>query len=268
MTEHTNTQHSHAPTPQRSLSLFGAGIIGVSLFGFLVGIVGGNRMQSPQPPDNGKTTAHGDVPDALSYRQIPNASVGPNADWTSDLERLRQQRPSRLDPVESTLEMKLAAIEDRSHTRAFDGAPPVIPHRIDQRTADSCLVCHGDGMKLGDRIATKMSHAHFTNCTQCHVETVSSGPFADASTNPVENSFTGLYRAGPGDRAYASAPPTIPHTTFLREDCMSCHGTITRPGLRTTHPWLTNCTQCHVASADLDLSVQWSAEFTNGSQVK
>ena len=66
------------------------------------------------------------------------------------------------------------------------------------------------------------------------------------------NTFVGWQRSGPGTRALAGSPPTIPHTTWLREDCESCHGLIARPGLRTTHPWLTNCVQCHAMSAELD----------------
>ena len=213
-------------------------------------------MKSPSPPQNGKHSDHGDVPHAVAYSAISTAEFSPNSDWVSHVGKLKQERPSRFDPVIRTHEMKLAAIADRATNRAFDGAPPVISHKVEQQSAASCLVCHGEGVKIGTRIATKISHAHFTSCTQCHVETVSSGPF-DASQN-AENSFAGLYRSGPGSRASAGAPPTIPHSTWLREDCMSCHGTITRPGLRTTHPWLSNCTQCHAPSSELDQSGQWT----------
>jgi cytochrome c-type protein NapB len=96
---------------------------------------------------------------------------------------------------------------------------------------------------VGDRVASKMSHALMTNCTQCHVE---------QAAVPAQTGFVGVYRAGPGERASPGAPPTIPHHTWLRADCSSCHGLVTRPGTRTTHPWLTNCTQCHAPSAALD----------------
>ena len=66
------------------------------------------------------------------------------------------------------------------------------------------------------------------------------------------NTFAGILRAGPGLRAMPHAPPTIPHTLQLRTDCLSCHGLIARPGLRTTHPWLQNCVQCHVTTTDRD----------------
>jgi cytochrome c-type protein NapB len=76
---------------------------------------------------------------------------------------------------------------------------------------------------------------------------------------PAETAFVGVYRAGPGERANPGAPPTIPHHTWMRENCNSCHGLVTRPGTRTTHPWLTNCTQCHAPSAAHD-----QVEFTGG----
>jgi cytochrome c-type protein NapB len=146
--------------------------------------------------------------------------------------------------------MKLAALADRAKNRAYDGAPPIIPHPVEAQSAASCLACHGEGLKIGERIASKISHAHLTNCTQCHVEQSRSGlPWA---VEPPVNDFVGVYRAGPGERANPGAPPTIPHHTWMRENCASCHGLVTRPGIRTTHPWLTNCTQCHAPSATLD----------------
>jgi cytochrome c-type protein NapB len=95
-----------------------------------------------------------------------------------------------------------------------------------------------------------MSHSHLSNCTQCHIESSRSDlPFA---AEFPETGFVGVYRAGPGERASPGAPPTIPHHTWMRENCTSCHGLVTRSGTRTTHPWLTNCAQCHAPSAALD----------------
>ena len=205
---------------------------------------------SARPNGNSHFTGRTDVQPAASYAAMHAATLSPNSDWSSDLTKLKYSRPSRLSPVVRTQAMKLAAIADRATSRAFDGAPPVIPHKVEQQSAASCLVCHGQGMKLGDRIATKISHAHFSSCTQCHVESTSSGPFDTGAEIP--NSFSGLSRSGPGIRAFEGSPPTIPHSTWLRDDCMSCHGTIARQGLRTTHPWFTNCTQCHAPSAALD----------------
>lgn len=258
MTDKSNTtttpsKSQPAATMPRSLSLFGAIVIGVALVGFLQGIAENDTTAAPTVPLRNRVISDADnISAAASYSTMHSAEFSQNAHWSGHLRDLKYDHPSRQTPVKRTTEMKLAAIADRARNRAFDGAPPVIPHRIEQQSAASCLACHGEGMKLGDRIAVKVSHAHYSSCTQCHVESAASGPFAPVQTE--ENSFAGLYRSGPGDRAFPNAPPTIPHTTWLREDCMSCHGTIARPGLRTTHPWFSACTQCHAPSSELDQS--------------
>ena len=244
---------------KRSLPLLGAVVIALALVGFLLGIIEGETPTAPAAAP--RAIAHWEGTDqqvapAASYSAIHMAKFSPNSNWSGKLEQLKYQRPSRLDPVTRHPDAKLAAIHDRTVNRAFDGAPPVIPHRIEQQSSKSCLACHENGMKLGNRIASVVSHPHFTNCTQCHVESSTSGPF----DQPVmtQNSFDGISRSGTGTRAIGGAPPTIPHTTWLRDNCMSCHGTIARDGLRTSHPWLTNCRQCHAVSADLNQTGQWS----------
>ena len=126
---------------------------------------------------------------------------------------------------------------------------PLFADTFAERVAP-CLACHGEGLRVSGRLAPKVSHPHYTSCTQCHIEGMRSGLTEPAE--PAENTFAGVSRAGPGARAWPGAPPTIPHTTWLREDCASCHGLVARPGLRTTHPWQTSCTQCHAPSAALD----------------
>lgn len=235
----------------RLMTILGAGALGISVVGFLVGIA------APVVPRRAAERATARPAEATArvpaYAQMDVSSFGPNQSWNSDFVRLKQSGPSLLDPVVRTPAMTDAALRDRLRTRAFDGAPPVIPHAIEQQTAASCLVCHGNGMKLGTRIATRVSHPHYSSCTQCHVES-GGGPPIKLSEEAGEiaslNEFAGLLRSGRGTRAMLGAPPTIPHTLHLRGDCMSCHGLLARPGLRTTHPWLQNCVQCHAAQAE------------------
>jgi cytochrome c-type protein NapB len=247
--EPARTVHSLLPPRlQRSVSLLAAVAIGVALFGFLTGIREPGRPDRPHPPALAMNEA---VPPAVTYAELPAAKRGPNANWHPSLAELKSDRPGVYEPVTRTEEMKLAALADRARNRAFDGAPPTIPHPVEARSAAACLACHGEGVKVGDRVASKVSHAHQSNCTQCHVEQSPAGsPFR--AEPPSENAFIGVYRAGPGERASPGAPPTIPHRTWMRENCASCHGLVTRSGTRTTHPWLTNCTQCHAPSASLD----------------
>ncbi len=186
------------------------------------------------------------IPAAADYLHLMDAHLKPNANRRDSLSQLRFDKPKITDQVNRTEEMKQAALAHRAINRAYDGAPPTIPHPVISRTASDCLVCHEQGLKISDRVASKISHAVLSNCTQCHVEKSFTG-FARNVEMP-KNDFAGMLRSGPGDRANPGAPPTIPHHLWLREDCMSCHGLVTRPGIRTTHPWLSNCTQCHVTS--------------------
>lgn len=246
----------------RPMTILGAIAVGIGLVGFLVGIAEPVIPQRAVALVGAAPTEASIV--APSYRDITSANVGPNRSWNSNLASLKQPRPDLFAAVTRTAAMKDAALRDRLRTRAFDGAPPVIPHLVEQRSAQSCLVCHGEGLLLGNRIATKISHPHYANCLGCHVEQAGGLPLVtqvapvvktseEPAPSPIPgNVFAGRLRAGPGTRAMPGAPPTIPHTLHLRGDCMSCHGLIARPGLRTTHPWLQNCIQCHVSPDEIE----------------
>jgi cytochrome c-type protein NapB len=223
-------------------------VVGVAVVGFLLGINDTPPRVAPTPPER---AAVGDVPAAAGYAELPAAPIKANDRWENALSSLRSPTPSPFDPVTRTEEMKLAALADRSKNRAFDTAPPTVPHPIEQANAASCLACHGTGLWVKDKLATRVSHPHLTNCTQCHAEGANPA-LAKFDAPLTENAFVGAARSGPGSRAAPGAPPTIPHTTWMRQDCASCHGLVARPGIRTTHPWLTNCTQCHAPSAALD----------------
>lgn len=221
-----------------------------TLVGFLQGIADvqppARQRFTPRPASPDETT----VRPARSYRELAAAPLSVNADWHPSLETLKFEKPGLFDRVVRTPELKSAALAYRAANRAYDGAPPVVPHPVDQQSAANCLACHRDGIRVGERIATKISHAHFSGCTQCHVESRHSSPVPDEPL--TTNAFAGMQRSGTGTRALIGSPPVIPHTTWLREDCLSCHGLVARAGLRTTHPWLSNCLQCHASSSGLD----------------
>jgi len=146
-------------------------------------------------------------------------------------------------------EQKLSAIASRSANRAFNGAPPTIPHPVDPMSDASCMACHGEGIVTTTLRASKMSHQFLTHCTQCHV---ASAAESLAASDFVGSTFTGLPTPVGGPRAFDGAPPQIPHSTWMRSDCMSCHGPTGLYGIRTTHPWQQNCTQCHAPSSTLE----------------
>ena len=134
----------------------------------------------------------------------------------------------------------------RSLRRAYAGAPPVIPHK--PQGAD-CLTCHTETGKAVPNLGFAPANPHTLtsvagrtqNCRQCHV-------FKMSDTEFEGNSFAGLSATViHGFRAYPGAPPTIPHSELMRENCTACHsGPSARPEIRCSHTNRVNCHQCHV----------------------
>lgn len=130
--------------------------------------------------------------------------------------------------------------------RAYDGAPPMVPHPDKGYALDQCLECHGPGDGAGgDLVAVPTPHPELVHCTSCHVALVDER--AEFRPSDAEAFVWPAAR-----RAHAEAPWTIPHPVTMRERCILCH---TSPNLaepaRTTHPQRRACTQCHVpASGD------------------
>ncbi len=137
------------------------------------------------------------------------------------------------------------SIEQRADGRAYDGAPPVIPHAL----AGACSTCHDDdgseiagiGMAPASPHGGVVAAGSLKRCQQCHAPSLTSDVL-------VASAFRGLPQ-GPwkGGRATPGAPPTIPHTLQLRENCLTCHaGPASRVEIRTSHPERPRCRQCHV----------------------
>jgi cytochrome c-type protein NapB len=69
----------------------------------------------------------------------------------------------------------------------------------------------------------------------------------------VGNEFVGLEEPIEGSQAHDFSPPTIPHRTFLRENCVGCHNPkAPNEDLRMDHPERSSCQQCHVPGAGAD----------------
>lgn len=134
----------------------------------------------------------------------------------------------------------------RAAGRAYDGAPPTIPH---DAAIGACASCHdADGAAIaGIGVAPASPHGDaaaggaLSRFRQCHVP-------ATAAALLIASRFTGLPQ-GPwkGSRATPGAPPRIPHSLQMRGECLACHaGPGARAELRTTHPERVRCRQCHV----------------------
>jgi cytochrome c-type protein NapB len=139
----------------------------------------------------------------------------------------------------------------RAERRAYDGAPPVIPHKP---LGGSCTTCHNSTARevpsVG--IAPPNPHRHTpglsdsANCRQCHVFQTRTDTWVASDFQPFPQD---LRR---GDRLFAQAPPVLPHRVFMREDCAACHtGEASRPEIRCTHSERLNCVQCHVQKVAL-----------------
>lgn len=157
---------------------------------------------------------------------------------------------SNVDLIPTTtdrLKDRLAALAERAELRAYWGAPPVVPHEIGQfESAADCRTCHDQD---SDEAAPRTPHVHLAGCTQCHVEQERELFF---ELELADNSFRGLPEPIGGQRAWPGAPPTIPHPTFMRNRCLSCHGPDSRVGIRTDHPERQSCQQCHAPSAKIN----------------
>ena len=140
---------------------------------------------------------------------------------------------------------RLLSLAARAKLRAFEGAPPTMPHSISfSAGSKTCLDCHNEGMTIGERVAHPMSHEPLANCSQCHVE--EDGSIFEEELIQRDNSFEGLRYERKGESSISGAPPMMPHGTFMRTRCLSCHGEYGYPGLRTDHPRRVNCVQCHI----------------------
>ncbi len=239
-----------------------AAVMGVAVIGFVSGTSGNDLADEVDGSGTGETTGmqadglDGGVAAAKSYAELRQSPRGSGSGWEEDLASLRAAGPGVLDPVSFEGSSKAEDIAARASRRAYDGAPPRVPHSVRQDSAPECLACHEEGLRFRGLLATPMSHTSYMSCTQCHVVTEAPMPGgADLPPDPraVGNTFSGLSSLESGPRAWAIAPPRIPHRTFMRETCDSCHGVNGRAALRSSHPARENCQQCHASSAEREL---------------
>jgi len=145
-----------------------------------------------------------------------------------------------------TSEVVKSSAADRAARRAYDGAPPVVPHSAFGMT---CTECHNrEGREVaGVGFSPPSPHeetaglSKIARCRQCHVSALTDEVF-------TASEFVGRPQdLRPGTRLHFEAPPVLPHAVFMRENCQACHtGRAAREAIRTTHPERARCRQCHV----------------------
>lgn len=130
--------------------------------------------------------------------------------------------------------------------RAYPGAPPIIPHRVEQKeraAEQNCQSCHEEGGYSEKFEAftpvTPHRRGEFANCQQCHMPQRTEESFRESDWKTVSPPPT-------NQRDLPTAPPQIPHDLQNRSFCASCHaGPGAVQSLRSRHAHLSNCRQCH-----------------------
>lgn len=226
-------------------------VIALSFVGFFIGVEqegrDGSALVFGLP-----TGTDAAAPPARSYSEQRRTPRGKGSGFDAELAAMRAEGPRWTDPVDAWGDPTAARV-DRAENRAYDGAPPTIPHPIRQDSAPECLTCHGEGLRLREATASPMPHRELPSCTQCHVVRQSPVPGGDGRDFTVATDFEGLRREARATRASALAPPVVPHSTTMRERCLSCHGPYGRDALKTPHAERAACEQCHAPSAEMDL---------------
>ncbi len=259
--ERPETPERRFAADKRALQLFAALAITASVMGFASGVNDTARLRPYRTP---RARVPGEVESAPTYAQQREVRRGNRTRHGTNLVAMEHDRPQLWDPVPAVDDAtRAAALVRRAERRAYDGAPPIVPHPIDQGAYPNRASCHERGMRVGERVAPMMSHPRYENCYQCHVVDAQPmpGPVVSDESPPYrDNSFVGL-ETQPSTRWWAGAPPTTPHSTLMRSRCESCHGVL-GSGVRSTHPWRQSCVQCHAISSQLD---QRPSNFTESS---
>jgi cytochrome c-type protein NapB len=229
-------------TPQKRALVLGLVVV-VSFVGFFVGI---NQFPASRELPHGDLDVDGKAPAARTNLELASQP------WSSELAVWALRSGPAPDPVTPRdQQARLHALQARAERRAFEGAPPTVPHPVGDGSAHKCVACHDSGGYIGAVRVPPASHSFRTLCTQCHVPADAAMPPLDGGpqAGKVESDFDPLRDAPSPYRWTAGAPPQTPHTPFMRERCDSCHGVYGRPGLQTSHPERKVCEQCHASAA-------------------
>lgn len=141
------------------------------------------------------------------------------------------------------------------NNRAFYGAPPSIPHKINSERnmgENSCLKCHENGgyVEKFNAYSPVTPHPEKVNCKQCHVPQKTNSLFKSFAFRKVSAPKPGT------NNAQLNSPPVIPHQLQLRENCLACHAGPSAPKeIRVTHPERVNCRQCHVPNNKVTVDI-------------
>ncbi len=147
-------------------------------------------------------------------------------------------------------------LRDFYELRQYPGSPPRIPHTVAPSFSDQpdhCLSCHAKGGYNAelDSFVPVTPHPENELCYQCHVP-------QRQQELLVETNWQSIKPPPLGGSFLAGAPPPIPHSLQLRDNCIACHtgaGAVTE--LRVEHSARGNCRQCHVPVISTEPRLQY-----------
>ena len=144
-----------AHAPARVVGLLVAVVVAVAAIGIATGM-SNSSYQAKRPAVRERPPA-GDVPPARSHTELQeNPWTTPDA--ASAWQKSVAIAAAASAPISAPAETAGTSIEktliERAARRAYDGAPPVVPHPIRASGAAECLACHAKGFALGNRRAS------------------------------------------------------------------------------------------------------------------
>jgi cytochrome c-type protein NapB len=111
--------------------------------------------------------------------------------------------------------------------RAYPGAPPAIPHPVDEREAfgKACLSCHGSGGWVAALRGLRAGARRIPRCLVPRSATCPHPGGAGRGARPcaVRQRLADLRAAAAQRSAMSGSPPPIPHALQMRENCRACH---------------------------------------------
>ena len=178
----------------RGTTILFSGVIAIAVIGYFVGIRDGvpredysetaaqsiDVLAEQADPESEKAIAAEAIRldgselaiPAAAYSEMRQTELDSLSRSTPSLERIHsgneyQQCISCHNPhtaeVKPNEQDKLRSLAIRASRRAFNGAPPVIPHAIEGTNDAACYACHGEGALVGQRVANRMSHGPLAN---------------------------------------------------------------------------------------------------------
>ncbi len=152
--------------------LAGAIVISVTVVGYFTGLQapmsrGGFAHTAVSPPiftynsssSNAKpgvvpATAYSQMADLMRTRMVgQRTSLSDLKSFVVPVPASESEYLSTSNPI--TVADKNFALAARALNRAFNGAPPTVPHPVDQISTQSCLACHGEGFNTSTLRASK-----------------------------------------------------------------------------------------------------------------